>query len=549
MPRRLRRGDGAALFGLLWAASCVFLVALRLSPRDIAVSAPSASKSRVFEPKWTSDSVSNEFLTGKATLSLVESLPVGDFDLPSSVPQTFEALTRHVQAAKHSVHLSAMYWNLLGEEDRKVYSDAEMTRFGADRGKNLLLALKDAAMRGVKIRVLTAKQNGETDEMDETTELSCNSLPSEVQMLVDAAKEDVQVRCWSGPEWYGSGILHQKIWIFDDSHVYVGSANMDWKSLAQVMEVGVVMENLSPTSEVIQDMKRLFETWWMFASPELLPAKTDSYFSERFQHELQVPKWSLYLPGDTRSEDPFVKAGLSALANISCQLQTPFSTFSDENDTERDAETAEMFVAAAPLEATAAHSRAFDEDALVYTIRSAKSFVSLSVMDFVPFSMYTPGPLHWPALTDALLAGVYSKPGLQVRLLISQWQHTSPQMLEALATLKNQADLCQHTHARCSGRLEIKIFRVPGWQNTTSSAGTKASWPSYTRVNHAKYIVTDTRANVGTSNMEWGYFYTTAGASVNTNHESTRKALENIFERNWNSSYAKRLEEIVSGDP
>ncbi|KAG2776095.1 hypothetical protein PC129_g17118 [Phytophthora cactorum] len=541
MPRRLRRGDGAALFGLLWAASCVFLVALRLSPRDIAVSAPSASKSRVFEPKWTSDSVSNEFLTGKATLSLVESLPVGDFDLPSSVPQTFEALTRHVQAAKHSVHLSAMYWNLLGEEDRKVYSDAEMTRFGADRGKNLLLALKDAAMRGVKIRVLTAKQNGETDEMDETTELSCNSLPSEVQMLVDAAKEDVQVRCWSGPEWYGSGILHQKIWIFDDSHVYVGSANMDWKSLAQVMEVGVVMENLSPTSEVIQDMKRLFETWWMFASPELLPAKTDSYFSERFQHELQVPKWSLYLPGDTRSEDPFVKAGLSALANISCQLQTPFSTFSDENDTERDAETAEMFVAAAPLEATAAHSRAFDEDALVYTIRSAKSFVSLSVMDFVPFSMYTPGPLHWPALTDALLAGVYSKPGLQVRLLISQWQHTSPQMLEALATLKNQADLCQHTHARCSGRLEIKIFRVPGWQNTTSSAGTKASWPSYTRVNHAKYIVTDTRANVGTSNMEWGYFYTTAGASVNTNHESTRKALENIFERNWNSSYAKRF--------
>lgn len=207
-----------------------------------------------------------------------------------------------------------------------------------------------------------------------------------------------------------------------------------------------------------------------------------------------------------------------------------------------------MFVAAAPLEATAGHSRAFDEDALVYTIRSANSFVSLSVMDFAPFSMYTPGPLHWPALTDALLAGVYSKPGLRVRLLISQWQHTSPQLLEALATLKKQAELCQHMHARCSGRLEIKIFRVPGWQNTTSSAGSKAAWPSYTRVNHAKYIVTDTRANVGTSNMEWGYFYTTAGASVNTNHEPTRKALENVFERNWNSSYAKALEEVIASE-
>ncbi|KAG7380026.1 PLD_envelope protein [Phytophthora pseudosyringae] len=550
MPRRLRHGDGAALFGLLWAASCVFLVALRLSPRDVVVSSPTAnSKPRVFEPKWPSDTVSNGDLTGKATLSLVESLPVGGFDLHSPVPQTFEALTRRVRAAKNSIDLSAMYWNLLGEEDRKVYSDAEMTSFGADRGKNLLSALQAAAARGVKIRVLTAKSDEMGDEMLVETETSCNTLPSEVQALVDAGKENVQVRCWSGPEWYGSGILHQKIWVFDESHVYVGSANMDWKSLAQVMEVGVLMENLSPKSDVIQDMQRLFETWWMFASPELLPAKTDSYFSERFQHELQVPKWSLHLPEDKRSGDPFVKAGLSALGNISQQLRTPFSTLSTGNDTgEIGATVSEMFVSAAPLEATAAHSRAFDEDALVYTIRSAKSFVGLSVMDFEPFSMYTPGPLHWPALTDALLAGVYSKPGLQVRLLISQWQHTSPQMLEALAMLKKQAELCQHTHARCSGRLEIKIFRVPGWQNTTSSASTKASWPSYTRVNHAKYIVTDTRANVGTSNMEWGYFYTTAGASVNTNHEPTRKALEKVFERNWNSSYATPLEEVLPGE-
>lgn len=551
MARRLRRGDGAALFGLLWAFSCVFLVALRFSPRDGSILTPSvASKPHVFDPKWTSDSISNGVLTGRATLSLVESLPVGDFDLHSAVPQTFETLTRHVQAAKTSIDLSAMYWNLLGEEDRKVYSDAEMVKFGAERGKKLLSALKDAAARGVKIRVLTAKQSLREDDMDEIldkTASSCSTLPTEVQTLVGSGKGNVQVRCWSGPEWYGSGILHQKIWVFDAQNVYVGSANMDWKSLAQVMEVGVIMENLSPSSVVIQDIQNLFETWWMFASSELLPAVTETYFSESFQHDLQVPKWSLYLPEDKRSEDPFVKAGLSALGDISHQLETPFSTGNGTAEAgELEFTAAEMFVAAAPLEATAAHSRAFDEDALVYTIRSAKSFVSLSVMDFTPFSMYTPGPLHWPALTDALLAGIYSKPGLQVRLLISQWQHTSPQMLEALVTLKKQAELCQHTRARCSGRLEIKLFRVPGWQNTTSTAGAKASWPSYTRVNHAKYIVTDTRANVGTSNMEWGYFYTTAGASVNTNHEPTRKALEQVFARNWNSSYAKPLEEVMS---
>lgn len=525
----------------------MFLVALRFSPRGAAVSTPSGvSKPRVFEPTDDRNFVSNAILSDKSTLSLVESLPVGDFALSSAVPQTFEALKHHVQAATTSIDLSAMYWNLLGEEDRKVYSDAEMTSFGAERGRNLLFALRDAATRGVNIRILTAKQS----QLETLDQLETTSLPSEVQVLMDAAPQNVHVRCWSGPEWYGSGILHQKIWVFDEQHVYVGSANMDWKSLAQVMEVGVVMENLPPTSETMRDLQRLFDTWWTFASSDLLPAKTQTYFSEKFQHQLQVPAWSLYLPDEKRIEDPFVKAGLSALGNISHQLQTPFSTALTENDAEGEASTAaQMFVAAAPLEATAAHSRAFDKDALVYTIRSAKSFVSLSVMDFSPFSMYTPGPLHWPALTDALLAGVYGKPGLQVRLLISQWQHTSPQMLEALATLQQQAELCQHTHARCSGRLEIKIFRVPGWQNTTSSTGTKAVWPSYTRVNHAKYIVTDTRANVGTSNMEWGYFYTTAGASVNTNHEPTRKALEKVFERNWNSSYAQRLDEMLAGEP
>lgn len=30
------------------------------------------------------------------------------------------------------------------------------------------------------------------------------------------------------------GVLHSKFWVVDDKHVYVGSANMDWRSLTQV---------------------------------------------------------------------------------------------------------------------------------------------------------------------------------------------------------------------------------------------------------------------------------------------------------------------------
>lgn len=29
------------------------------------------------------------------------------------------------------------------------------------------------------------------------------------------------------------GVLHSKFWVVDGRHVYVGSANMDWRSLTQ----------------------------------------------------------------------------------------------------------------------------------------------------------------------------------------------------------------------------------------------------------------------------------------------------------------------------
>ena len=32
----------------------------------------------------------------------------------------------------------------------------------------------------------------------------------------------------------GDGILHTKMWLVDKKHFYVGSANMDWRSLTQV---------------------------------------------------------------------------------------------------------------------------------------------------------------------------------------------------------------------------------------------------------------------------------------------------------------------------
>ncbi|GLD99681.1 hypothetical protein PINS_up008407 [Pythium insidiosum] len=340
---------------------------------------------------------------------------------------------------------------------------------------------------------------------------------------------------------------------------------MDWKSLAQVMEVGVLLQDLSasdaantqepttttPSRILMKDIQRLYDVWWSWSDTHRQIQST-LYFSERFQAQLLVPSWSTHVRVEDRIPDPFVSENLFAIGNITSPIQVSFATPNPLTNVSASdpVKPAHVFVAAAPIEATAGRSRSFDEDALVFTIRSARKRVSVSVMDFVPYSMYTlkppasNGPIWWPALTNALLASVFTKPGFRARLLISEWQHSRKEMYESLRILRQQAAICRQLGAstRCSGELEIRVFRVPGWQNTTSTSEKPALWPSFTRVNHAKYIVSDTHVNIGTSNMEWGYFYTTAGISVNTDHEPTRQAVERIFERNWASDYASPLE-------
>jgi phospholipase D3/4 len=60
-------------------------------------------------------------------------------------------------------------------------------------------------------------------------------------------------------------------------------------------------------------------------------------------------------------------------------------------------------------------------------------------------------------------------------------------------------------------------------------------------VNHAKYIVTETRVNIGTSNMAWDYFYDTAGTSLNTDDAGVHKTVASLFQRDWDSSYSTPL--------
>lgn len=94
-----------------------------------------------------------------------------------------------------------------------------VTCFFGGQGQDIYDELRNAHSRGVTIRVV-------------------QSSPSDIYHDDDSKQlfEDnvIELRNLSVEAFLGAGILHTKLWIIDSKHFYVGSANMDWRSLTQV---------------------------------------------------------------------------------------------------------------------------------------------------------------------------------------------------------------------------------------------------------------------------------------------------------------------------
>lgn len=98
-------------------------------------------------------------LTPGARASLVESIPVGLEDLrgTAGVMYTEDVLVRMTRGAQSTIDLTAMYWGLLPDpagEDEKGFTDAQFDTMRAGEGRALFEALREAAGRGVSIRIL-----------------------------------------------------------------------------------------------------------------------------------------------------------------------------------------------------------------------------------------------------------------------------------------------------------------------------------------------------------------------------------------------------------
>ena len=446
------------------------------------------------------------------------------------VSYTEDSLLSLVSGAQETIDLMAMYWSLLADSDSPDCSDLGLDKLpalGADHGRRLFRALEEAARRGVNVRVLQSP--------------GFLAGPQEPDRLAAAFPEQFQVRRVDMAAWYGGGIMHQKLWLFDKKSLYLGSANMDWRALSQVKELGVVLEN---HKVLAADLARYYDAWWHFAG--LAPAPVPGVWDPAIGIARSVPPWSNLLPPAERSPSPLERAEWSPLA--SRHNPAPLLVSGREGG---------AFLTGSPPELCTA-GRTTDLDALLHTIQDAERTISVSVMTYSAVSRYrdpveenggenklSPATeLWWPALNDAFLRAAITR-GVHVRLLVSQWAHTHPAALEALRILQLTAELALRRdepldEGRSGRRLEIKFFRVPGWDQTEAGPGRR--YPGHSRVNHPKFVVTEKRLHLSTSNLTWGYFAQSAGCSLNTDQPVLVDKAQEIFDRDWGSAHAYPLD-------
>ncbi|XP_046905424.1 5'-3' exonuclease PLD3 isoform X2 [Hypomesus transpacificus] len=410
--------------------------------------------------------MSQEVCSTDCRVRLVESIPQGLYPSESStrLPSIYNTWIDLLKKANRSVDIAAFYVTLRDTDQGFI----EPT---ASQGKDVFKELMQLQSRGLKLQIAV---NGPESSSQDTSDLSATG----------AEVREVDLNSITG------GIVHTKLWVVDQKHLYLGSANMDWRSLTQVKEVGIAVEDCSCLA---QDASRIFGIYWSIGAQK---------------HGFLPPYWP---------------ARYSALSSAEQPLTLKLNGV-----------PAQVYLSSAPPQISA-RGRADDLSAILSVIADAQKFVYISVMDFLPLSEFTKPIRFWPAIDSAIRASACTK-GVEVNLLVSCWAHSRSSMfvfLQSLTVLNTPPLKCN---------INVKVFEVP-------STSEQKKIP-FARVNHAKYMVTDRVVYIGTSNWSENYFTQTAGVGLVVNHtgsgmsegQSTLQSqLQEVFQRDWTSENARHL--------
>ncbi|XP_069390319.1 5'-3' exonuclease PLD3 isoform X2 [Paralichthys olivaceus] len=393
---------------------------------------------------------------------LVESIPEGlEFNSSTTHPSIYQAWLSLAAEARSSLDIASFYWTLTNK-------DTGTHEPSAYQGETILKKLAELSGKlAVRIAVNTPQESQPQDNL---------------RLLNDSGAD---IRTVNMRE-LTTGVLHTKFWVVDKKHIYIGSANMDWRSLTQVKELGAVVYNCSCLAA---DLSKIFEAYWFLGESQSIPSP-----------------WPI---------------SFSTLYNKDTPLQLPL------NNTPSD-----VYLSSSPPSFCAA-GRTPDLQSVLSVMDDADSFIYIAVMNYLPTMEFSHPKRYWADIDTQLRRVAYEK-RIKVRLLISCWASTQPVMISFLKSLASVYE------PKSKLDIQVRLFVVP--------ASPKQKEIPFARVNHNKYMVTDKIAYIGTSNWSGDYFVHTAGSALVVNQTASQSMeptvqsqLKAVFERDWDSDYSTPL--------
>ncbi len=294
------------------------------------------------------------------TFRIVESVPEATIYGQQGVPRTEKVWLDMINGAKRSIDIAAFY---ITNKPGKALAP-------------VMDALVERARAGVKVRILLGS-------------IFLRESQSSIKLLKGVP--NIKIRIFPVDSLTG-GVLHAKYFIVDDSSVFVGSPNWDWRALDQIHEIGARIDN----RRFAHTFVAVFDFDWHIAGHPNLP--------KAGRAAVRPPDFAPVTEGNP----VILYDGHSSLV--------AFPAFSPPSLIPRWVDS--------------------EQPALVRLIESARYTLRIQVMTFTALIHYGPRG-YWPEVDNALRDA--SARGVKVEIIVANWALREPmqKFLKSLAVLPN----------------------------------------------------------------------------------------------------------------
>ncbi|XP_075932056.1 inactive phospholipase D5-like [Anarhichas minor] len=405
------------------------------------------------------DGITEENCSRNCRVVLVENIPedISFLDNGTSNLPLLVGLYDLLDRATRVVEIVSPLWLLNSSDYESSFQPA------ARQGRALLSRLQGLKAKGIQLKISSG--------MIDSTELG---------ML---AKHNAEVH-YVNTTALINGHLQSSFWVVDRRHFYIGSASMDWRSLATRKELGVLVYDCSCLA---LDLHKVFSLYWGLQYRDFIP----SFWSKR----------------------------VFALFNRDVPLELTL------NSTK-----AQAYVSTSPDDFIPKH-RTNDLEAISRVIQEARHFLYISIIDYLPLFNRN-ADRYWSRI-DGLIREALILRKVRVRLLISCWEKTHPLTFNFLWSLRS---LCME-QANCS--LEAKFFN-PRVQRDGSLQGINHN--RFMVTDRAIYLGNlDWVGNEFTFNAGAGLVISQPEGFEERN-STVVEQLRATFERDWFSPYTQLLQ-------